>query len=104
MICMLVRFRLLDEAAADRFDALTAGAVAEITAKEPGTLVYATHRSRDEPLSRVFYELYRDDEAFAAHERAAHVIEFHARKAELLAGPPEVDVLEPGPQRGLPTP
>lgn len=97
MYCLLVRFRVQDEAAARRFDELTATAVAEITAKEPGTLVYATHRSHDEPLSRVFYEAYRDDDAFQAHERAPHVIDFHARKAGLLAGPPVVEVLTLGP-------
>jgi len=103
MYCLLVRFRVHDEAAARRFDELTVTAVAEITAKEPGTLVYATHRSHDEPLSRVFYEVYRDDEAFQAHERAPHVIDFHARKEELLAGLPDVEVLALGPLRGWPT-
>lgn len=102
MYCLLVRFRVLDEVAARRFDQLTATAVAEITANEPGTLVYATHRPQDEPLTRVFYEVYRDDEAFQAHEHAPHVIDFHARKAELLAGPAEVEVLTLGPFRGWP--
>jgi len=102
MYCLLVRFRVLDEVAARRFDQLTATAVAEITANEQGTLVYATHRPQDEPLTRVFYEVYRDDEAFQAHEHAPHVIDFHARKAELLAGPAEVEVLTLGPFRGWP--
>lgn len=100
MYCLLVRFRVHDEVAARRFDELTATAVAEITAKEPGTLVYATHRPTGEPLARVFYEVYRDDDAFQAHEHAPHVIDFHARKAELLAGPPEVEVLTLGPLKG----
>jgi autoinducer 2-degrading protein len=35
--------------------------------KEPGTLLYAVHRSNDDP--HVFWttEVYADDEAFAAH-------------------------------------
>jgi (4S)-4-hydroxy-5-phosphonooxypentane-2,3-dione isomerase len=35
--------------------------------KEPGTLLYAVHRSKDDP--RVFWttEVYADDDAFAAH-------------------------------------
>jgi quinol monooxygenase YgiN len=103
MYCLLVRFRVHDEAAARRFDELTATAVAAITANEPGTLVYATHRSIDEPLSRVFYEVYRDGGAFQAHERAPHVIQFHALKEELLAGPPDVEVLAVGPLTGWPT-
>jgi quinol monooxygenase YgiN len=103
MYCLLVRFRVHDEAAALRFDQLTATAVAEITAKEPGTLVYATHRPTGEPLTRVFYEVYRDDEAFQAHEHAPHVVDFHARKAELLAGPADVEVLALGPAKPCPS-
>jgi len=35
--------------------------------KEPGTILYAVHRSNDDP--RVFWttEVYADDDAFAAH-------------------------------------
>ena len=35
--------------------------------KEPGTLLYAVHRSKDDP--RVFWttEVYTDDDAYAAH-------------------------------------
>jgi (4S)-4-hydroxy-5-phosphonooxypentane-2,3-dione isomerase len=54
--------------------------------KEPGTLLYAVHRSKDDP--RVFFttEIYADEAAFAAH-RASEV---HAAAApvftELIAG------------------
>jgi (4S)-4-hydroxy-5-phosphonooxypentane-2,3-dione isomerase len=54
--------------------------------KEPGTLLYAVHRSKDDP--HVFWttEIYADDAAFAAH-RASEV---HAAAApvftELIAG------------------
>jgi (4S)-4-hydroxy-5-phosphonooxypentane-2,3-dione isomerase len=39
----------------------------EQAAKEPGTLLYAVHRSKDDP--HVFWttEVYADDNAFAAH-------------------------------------
>jgi quinol monooxygenase YgiN len=101
---LVVRFDVRDAAAAERFDELTAEVVAQIVAKEPGTLVYATHAVPDQPSARVFYELYRDRNAFDAHERAPHVIEFHARKDPLLAGPPRVEFLGPGPAKGLPAP
>jgi quinol monooxygenase YgiN len=78
--------------------------VARIAAEEPGTLVYATHAVVDEPLARVFYEVYRDRAAFDAHEQAPHVIDFHARKEALLAGSPRVEFLRPGPATGPPTP
>lgn len=103
MFALVVRFACRDEAAARQFDTLTAEAVKEITAKEPGTLVYATHRVEDAPLARVFYEVYRDDDAFQAHENAEHVRRFHDRKDPLLVGT-RVEFLSPGPSTGLPTP
>lgn len=54
--------------------------------KEPGTLLYAIHRSKDDP--NVFWttEIYADDAAFAAHGAS----EVHAAAApgftELIAG------------------
>ena len=99
---LVVRFDIRDQGAAERFDELTAEAVARITTEEPGTLVYATHAVVDEPLARVFYEVYRDRAAFDAHEQAPHVIDFHARKDPLLTGPPRIEFLLPGPGKGLP--
>jgi quinol monooxygenase YgiN len=34
---------------------------------EPGTLLYAMNRAKDNPDMFWFYELYTDDDAFAAH-------------------------------------
>nr|WP_240942491.1 antibiotic biosynthesis monooxygenase [Planosporangium thailandense] len=99
---MVVRFDIRDEQAAEQFDALAAEAVAQIAAKEPGTLVYATHTVEGEPLARVFYEVYADRDAFQAHEDADHVKEFHARKNPLLVGEHRVEFLTPGPAKGLP--
>jgi quinol monooxygenase YgiN len=97
VIALVVRFDVRDETSARLFDELTARAVGEIREREPGTLVYATHAVRDAPLARVFYELYADEAAFLAHEEAPHVIDFHRRKDPLLAGPPRVEFLSPGP-------
>jgi (4S)-4-hydroxy-5-phosphonooxypentane-2,3-dione isomerase len=35
--------------------------------KEPGTLLYAVHRSKDDPYVFWTTEVYADDDAFAAH-------------------------------------
>ena len=94
VVALVVRFDVRDEAAARRFDELTAEVVAAGSAHEPGTLVYATHAVRGEPLARVFYEVYADEAAFAAHEQAPHVVAFHAAKEPLLAGAPRVELLE----------
>jgi quinol monooxygenase YgiN len=101
VIGLFVRFDIEDEESARRFDELTATVVTRIDAEEPGTLVYATHVVRDAPLSRVFYELYADEDAFRAHEQASHVIEFHRQKGPLLAGEPRVEFFTPAAAIGL---
>jgi quinol monooxygenase YgiN len=102
MFGLVVRFDIRDEDAARQFDALTADVVRAIAAREPGTLVYATHAIEKEPLARVFYEVYADEDAFHDHERAEHVREFHAHKDPLLAQDPRVEFLRAGPAKGLP--
>lgn len=97
MIGIVVRFDVRDQDAAAEFDRLTAVVVERIADREPGTLVYATHGVQGDALARVFYEVYADDAALQAHEDAAHVKEFHAAKEPLLARPPRVELVEPGP-------
>jgi quinol monooxygenase YgiN len=58
----------------------------------PGTLVYATHTVEGQPLQRIFYELYRDKEAFEAHEEAPHTRRYLAERGKYLAST-EVDWL-----------
>ena len=100
MFALVVRFDCLDQAAVIRFDELTAEVVQQIIEREPGTLVYATHSVEDAPLARIFYEVYRDRDAFEAHEAADHVQLFHSRKAPLLLDS-RVEFLSPGSAAGL---
>ena len=100
MFALVVRFDCLDRAGAQRFDELAAEVVQQISAREPGTMVYATHAVEGAPLARIFYEVYRDREAFEVHEAADHVQLFHARKDPLLVGT-RVEFLAPGPYTGL---
>ena len=65
MFGLSVRFTCKDEASAQAYDRLVAETVEGIRVHEPGTLVYAVHRVEGQPLQRIFYELYRDKEAFA---------------------------------------
>jgi len=100
MFALVVRFDCRDEAAAARFDELTAVVVERITALEEGALVYATSAVEGEPLARVFYEVYRDRAAFGAHEESEHVRHFHAEKDPLLTAT-RVEFLTPGVAKGL---
>ena len=61
-----------DEASAEAYDRLVAETIEAMKASEPGTLVYASHLVDGPPLQRIFYELYRDKEAFQAHDRTPH--------------------------------
>jgi quinol monooxygenase YgiN len=100
MFALVVRFDCRDQAAVNKFDELAAEVVQQITEREPGTLVYATHSVEGAPLARIFYEVYRDREAFETHEAADHVQRFHARKDPLLVGR-RVEFLSPGSAKGL---
>ncbi|WP_432105889.1 putative quinol monooxygenase [Streptomyces sp. bgisy091] len=81
---LTVRFTLRDPSAAQQFDALLAETIGGIR-DEAGTLAYVVHTPVDEPLTRVFYELYADRSAFEAHERQAHTQRFLAAREALLS-------------------
>lgn len=85
MFALVVRFNLLDENAATRFDELVADLLPQIAAHEPGTLTYAVHTVHDAPNSRLFYECYSDRDAFEEHERQPHTAHFLQAKDALLA-------------------
>ena len=40
--------------------------------QEPGVQCFVIHRSRTEPSKFFFYEVFRDEAAFAAHQQTAH--------------------------------
>jgi quinol monooxygenase YgiN len=93
MFGLLVRFTCKDEAAAAGFDDLVARTGEQIRANEPGTVIYAVHRVDGRPLERVFYELYRDKEAFEEHESKDYVRVFLSERDRYLSGT-EVDRLD----------
>ena len=92
MLGLSVRFTCKDQASAEAYDRLAAETVEGIRAHEPGTLVYAVHTVDGQPLQRIFYELYRDQAAFEAHEAAAHTRRYLAERGQYLAST-EVDRL-----------
>jgi len=86
MFALVVRFYLRDEAAAQGFDTLADETAPLIRDAEPGTLIYAVHKVKDAPLSRVFYELYESREAFDQHESNEHTKRFLAEREQYLTG------------------
>jgi quinol monooxygenase YgiN len=85
MFGLSVRFTCLDAESAAGFDRLVAETVPEIRKHEPGTIIYAVHTMKGEPLQRIFYELYRDRAAFDAHEEQSHTRRFLAEREQYLA-------------------
>jgi quinol monooxygenase YgiN len=85
MLALVVRIDLVSGEAAATFDALLSEMVGEVRAHEPGALVYAVHTVEDEPLARVLYEVYADQEAFQLHQDTHYFKEFVAARAPLMA-------------------
>jgi quinol monooxygenase YgiN len=49
--------------------------------QEPGVHSFVIHRSRSEPAKFFFYEVFKDEAAFAAHQQTAHFKTFIAGEA-----------------------
>jgi quinol monooxygenase YgiN len=92
MFGLCVRFTCKDETSAAAYDRLVAETIEAIKTDEPGTLVYASHLVDGQPLQRIFYELYRDEGAFRAHEAAPHTRRYLDEREQYLAST-EVDWL-----------
>jgi quinol monooxygenase YgiN len=80
---LVVRFSL-KPGAAEGFDQLMAETVAKIRTEEPGTWVYAVHAVDGRPDERIFYELYRDDDAFAVHNSQPYIRRFLEEREQYL--------------------
>ncbi len=93
MFGLMVRFTCKDQEAAAAFDELVARTGEQIKAHEPGTLIYTVHRVDGRPLERIFYELYRDKDAFEVHESQEYVRAFLSAREQYLSST-EVDRLD----------
>ncbi len=93
MFALVVRFELRPECV-DQFDLLVARTLQGIREEEGGTLLYFTSRVDDAPWSRVFVEIYADQEAFVAHEEYSHTRTFLAEREDLIDSY-RVEFLEP---------
>ncbi len=100
MFALVVRFHVRDEEAVKGFDNLVDETAAKIRDGEPGTLIYAIHKVKDAPLSRIFYELYESREAFDAHELQEHTKRFLDEREQYLTGT-RVEFLDPPIGKGV---
>jgi quinol monooxygenase YgiN len=78
----------------DALAVLLAEQAAVVRKEEPGCLAYRPHRSNSDPDLFLFYEQYRDDEAFKAHRNAPHLAGYRERRENegLTEGGVEVEI------------
>ena len=89
MFVLIVRFQLhLDTIEA--FDKLVLKTLLGIESCEPGTISYIVHANPESPAERVFYECYKDLEAFEFHEMQEHTRLFLKERQQYLVSDPEV--------------
>ncbi len=62
----------------------------EIVRAEPGNEAFEVYAARDLPDVVVGYEVFRDDEALAAHRASDATVAMTERLPALLAAPPEI--------------
>ena len=81
-----------DQAAA--FEAQVQKMLAHVRENEPGTLTYVCHRSTADPTVYLFYEVYRDQAAFAAHGGSPAMQTFFGAMRGIVDGRPELEMYE----------
>jgi quinol monooxygenase YgiN len=68
---------------------------------EPGTEMHVIHQAKDNPDTVVFYEVYSDQDASDAHSKGEVLRSVFPKLAGLVAGAPEMIVLEPKHGHGM---
>jgi quinol monooxygenase YgiN len=78
----------------DEFERLFADLVAQVRANEPDNIMYQLSKSRTEANTYKVLELYKDQDALAAHRSAPHYKAAEAGLGGVLAGRPDVEYLD----------
>ena len=99
MFGLMVRFEIR-EGYEHEFDRLTEQTIVGIHNKEPMTILYVCHQVEGAPSARIFYELYRDREAFEEHEHQEHVRAFLEEREQYVADT-QVEYLFPWLAKGV---
>jgi len=68
--------------------------IAHVKTNEPGTLIYTLNRSTSDPTTFVFYEIYADQAAFAAHGGSEPMQQFFGAVGTLLDGRADIHMYE----------
>jgi quinol monooxygenase YgiN len=98
-ISLIARLTAVDGKQAELEDAIRN--VIATADEEDGLEVYSAHAVADEPGVYYFFEVYRDDDALAAHGKGDGMRAAMGAFGGLLAGRPEVTMLSPVAAKGL---
>jgi quinol monooxygenase YgiN len=76
------------------FEAAAKQMIATVKESEPTTLTYILHKNTKDPTEFVYYEVYQDQAALDAHGKTDHMKAFGGKIGSLLAGRPEIAILQ----------
>jgi quinol monooxygenase YgiN len=76
------------------FEPIAREMAAAVRANEPGNKLYQAFRSRKEPDTYVFLEIYDSEDALKAHGASEHYRANGPRLGSLLAGRPDIEFLD----------
>jgi quinol monooxygenase YgiN len=93
MIGIIATLKVQDGKNAD-FEAAFKEAMAAVRANEPGNIVYQVVKSRADPNTYKVLELYKDQDAVAAHSASDHYKALGPKLGPCLAGRPEIELLD----------
>jgi quinol monooxygenase YgiN len=93
LITQLAKFKLNMEKEGEALQALK-DLCAAVEKNEPGVLVYLCHRAAKKPDELVFFEVYKDQDAFKAHSKTPHFAKLRSGFATFFRLPLEVARLD----------
>jgi quinol monooxygenase YgiN len=76
------------------FEAVVGELVAQVRANEEGVLAFACTKSRTDPQTYKFLELYTDEEALTLHAETEYFKAAGPKLGPCLAGRPEIELLD----------
>lgn len=92
-IALIARLQIR-EGKEEEFEQVFAELTAAVRANEEGNLLYALHRSRNDPQTYVVLEQYADQAAVEAHQQSEHFRTIGARMGPCLGGAPSIEALD----------
>ena len=90
---LLNKIRVKDKAAGDRLEAAMRRVTRE-SRKEAGNITYHVNRDASDPTVFYLYDRWRSIDAVEAHQHFEHFQDGLVTLKEVIAGPPEVTILQ----------